>query len=114
MKKKIVFISISLFSILVLICIQAFLISRIYKLESEKFDYRYRELVNDAMGKIMVENNSNGLTKSFYVLDRVSNDLLTYIKSKKELEDNPGTEKKEEQRTYVREGPYTRKMQKAT
>lgn len=86
MKKKIVFISISLFSILVLICIQAFLISRIYKLESEKFDYRYRELVNEAMGKIMVENNSNGLTKSFYVLDRISNDLLIYIKSKKELD----------------------------
>lgn len=86
MNKKIALISISLFSILVLICIQSFLITRIYRLESEKFDYRYRELVREAMEKMIVENNSNGLSKSFLILDRVSNDLISYSASKRELD----------------------------
>jgi len=86
MKKKIVFISISLISILILICIQTFLITRIYKLESEKFDFRYRELVERAMKKMVLENNSDGLTQSFFVLDRVSFDFLKYINSKKEID----------------------------
>jgi signal transduction histidine kinase len=86
MKMKIAFISISLFAILILISIQTFLITRIYVLESEKFDFRYREMVNEAMDKLMVETNSNGLTKSFFILDRVSEKYLKYLESKKEID----------------------------
>jgi len=86
MRKKIIFISVSLFSILVLIFIQTFLVARIYKLESEKFDYRYRELVNEAVNRMFIETNSNGLTRSFYVLDKISYDFLKYIQSKEEID----------------------------
>jgi len=86
MKKKVVFISISLFSILILICIQTFLISRIYRLESEKFDYRYRELVKEAMDKMMIETNSNGLTKSFFIMERASDQFFYYLQSKNDVD----------------------------
>lgn len=86
MKKKIALISISLFSILALIGIQAFLVVRIYSLESEKFDYRYRELTNEAVNNMVLENNSNGLNRSFYVLDKISFDLLKYIRSRNEID----------------------------
>ena len=86
MKKKFVFISISLFSILILICIQIFLISKIYKLESEKFDYRFREIVNEAMDKLMLETNSNGLTKPFFILERASDKFLAYLHSKRDID----------------------------
>lgn len=86
MRRKIALIAISLFAILILIGIQSFLVFRIYNLESEKFDYRYRELVNEAVNRITVENNSNGLTKSFFILDKISIDFIKFLQFKNEVD----------------------------
>lgn len=83
MRKKIAFIGISFLAILILISIHAWLLLRIYSLESEKFDYRYRDDTKNAMDRMLKDHNTNGLNKVFYILDDISGKFVFYSNQKK-------------------------------
>ncbi len=83
MKRKMVFIGLSFLAILILIGIHVLLLLHIYRLEAEKFDYRYREETKSAMERMLKEHKTNGVEKVFYLLDDISGKFVSYSNQKR-------------------------------
>jgi two-component system, OmpR family, phosphate regulon sensor histidine kinase PhoR len=68
MKKNTTILIMSLLAILIVAGIEVFLVIRIYRLETEKFDYRYREIIKKGLSFIE-KKGDNGLSTAFYLLN---------------------------------------------
>jgi len=81
MNNKKILLGASALSILAFIGILSFLLTKIYTQETEKFDYRYREIVDNAVGWMLSNNKGNGFAKSNYILDGVSQNFVDFLNS---------------------------------
>jgi signal transduction histidine kinase len=81
MKKNITILILSALAISFVVGIELFLVFRIYRLETEKFDYRYREILQMGLGYIDRRGDNLGLGTSYLFLNSVSRNLLPFYKS---------------------------------
>lgn len=79
MKRNIITILLSTLSIVVFIALQAYLVVTIYNQEVEKFDYRYRELVDKAIEWMITNRRDNGFAKANFILDGLSKKMEEYL-----------------------------------
>lgn len=80
MKRSITIVSLSIFSILIVIGIEVMLVTRIYRLETEKFDYRYRELLQK--GLTFIEKKGNpGLAETYKIMNVLSGEYVRVFNS---------------------------------
>lgn len=83
MKKNISILLLSAIAILIVVGIEIYLVSRIYNLEIEKFDFRYREILQkglDYIDKLDKRGDNPGLATAFYFLNRQSQKLMPLYK----------------------------------
>lgn len=76
MKKNLPILILSALSILMVAGIEVFLVYRIYRLETEKFDYRYREILQKGLAFIDRRGENRGLATGYFLLNGVSKKLL--------------------------------------
>ncbi len=69
MKQKFVILLLSALAILIVVGIEIFLVLRIYRLETEKFEYRYREILQKGLAFIDNKGDNRGLSKAYYLLN---------------------------------------------
>jgi len=72
MKKNLTILLLSAVAILTVVGIEVFLVFRIYRLETEKFDYRYREILQKGLAYIDKRGNNPGLATAYYLLNSQS------------------------------------------
>lgn len=80
MKKSITILILSALAILIVIGIEIFLVTRIYRLETEKFDFRYREILQKGLAFIDKRGDNRGLASAYYLLNSQSMKVLPYYK----------------------------------
>jgi signal transduction histidine kinase len=76
MKKNLTILLLSAVAILTVVGIEVFLVFRIYRLETEKFDYRYREILQNGLAFIDRRGENPGLYPGYLFLNSVSKNLL--------------------------------------
>ena len=76
MRKTVFYIIISIIAILIMFSIQLFSVLRIYKLEKERFDYRYSELIGRGVDELERINPEITLRAAYLGLDDDSYQLL--------------------------------------
>lgn len=91
MKKKITILLLSFIAILIVAGIEVFLVVRIYRLETEKFDFRYREILQKGLTFIHKKDANKGLITALYLLDFQSMKAIPFYH-----EDLPDTTKYKE------------------
>ncbi len=69
MKKNLTILILSALAILIVVGIEIFLVNRIYRLETEKFDYRYREILQKGLAFIDKRGDNRGLATAYYFLN---------------------------------------------
>ncbi|MGD9976761.1 MAG: sensor histidine kinase [Bacteroidales bacterium] len=79
MNGKNVLVGTSIVSILIFSCVLFFLVFKIYTQETEKFDYRYREIVDKSIEWMVNSGKGNGFSKSTYILDGVSLSFIDFL-----------------------------------
>jgi len=82
MKKSLTILLLTAVSILVLAGIEVILVSKIYLLSTEKFDYRYREIVQKGLFFIEKRSGNRGLDETYKFLDVVSAGYMNVLRSK--------------------------------
>jgi len=80
MKKNLSILILSALAIFIVVGIEIFLVFRIYRLETEKFDYRYREILQKGLAFIDHRGENLGLTTGYYFLNSVSKNLFPFYK----------------------------------
>jgi len=80
MKKNLTILILSAAAIFIVVGIEIFLVFRIYRLETEKFDYRYREIMQKGLAFIDSRGENLGLATGYYFLNSVSKNLLPFYK----------------------------------
>lgn len=83
MNNKRILIGASVLSILIYIGVLSFLIVKIYKQETEKFNFKYREIVDKSVEWMLANNKGNGFEKANYILDGVSQNFVNFINQNK-------------------------------
>lgn len=83
MNNKRILIGASVLSILIYIGVLSFLIVKIYKQETEKFNFKYREIVDKSVEWMLANNKGNGFEKANYILDGVSRNFVDFINQNK-------------------------------
>jgi len=78
MKGKTITIAVSGLAIVVFVAVQYYLVSRLYRLEEEKFDYRYREIVDKAIDWMISKRQNDGFQKSNFILDGLAQRFVEY------------------------------------
>ncbi|MCX6223758.1 MAG: hypothetical protein NTV01_03260, partial [Bacteroidia bacterium] len=76
MKKNLTILILSALAILIVVGIEIFLVTRIYRLETEKFDYRYREILQKGLAYIDKRGDNRGLASAYYFLNGQSMKVL--------------------------------------
>ncbi|TSA37719.1 MAG: sensor histidine kinase [Porphyromonadaceae bacterium] len=76
MKKNLTILILSALAILIVVGIEIFLVTRIYRLETEKFDYRYREILQKGLAYIDKRGDNRGLASAYYFLNGQSLKVL--------------------------------------
>jgi two-component system, OmpR family, phosphate regulon sensor histidine kinase PhoR len=76
MKKNLSILLFSALAILIVVGIEIFLVLRIYRLETEKFDYRYREILQNILAYIDKDGNDLGLFEAYYFMNKQSKFIL--------------------------------------
>lgn len=69
MRKNLTILILSALAILIVVGIEFFLVLRIYRLETEKFDYRYREILQNGLAYIDKKGDNRGLATVYYLLN---------------------------------------------
>ncbi len=69
MKSKIAILVVSITAILIVVGIEMYLVNRIYRLETEKFDYRYREILQKGLAFLDKPGQNRGLSTAFYFMN---------------------------------------------
>ncbi len=82
MKKNLTILLFSVASIIILIGIEVILINRIYRLETEKFDYRYREILQKGLDFIERNYGDKGFKESYKRMNTLSEKYFTIISGK--------------------------------
>jgi len=77
MKKNLVILILSATAILMVVAIEFFLVNRIYHLETEKFEYRYREIMQDGL-RVIDKSDNQGFATAYYLLNGQSAKALTF------------------------------------
>lgn len=83
MQNKKVLVGASVISILIYIGVLSFLLIKIYNQETEKFNFKYREIVDKSVEWMLANNKGNGFEKANYILDGVSLDFVDFINKNK-------------------------------
>lgn len=83
MNNKRILISASVLSILIYIGVLSFLLVKIYNQETEKFNFKYREIVDKSVEWMLANNKGNGFEKANYILDGVSQNFVNFINQNK-------------------------------
>jgi len=83
MNNKRILIGASVLSILIYIGVLSFLIVKIYNQETEKFNFKYREIVDKSVEWMLANNKGNGFEKANYILDGVSQNFVDFINQNK-------------------------------
>ncbi len=83
MNNKRILICASVLSILIYIGVLSFLLVKIYNQESEKFNFKYREIVDKSVEWMLANNKGNGFEKANYILDGVSQNFVDFINQNK-------------------------------
>ena len=83
MNSKKILVGASVLSILTYISILSFLFIKIYNQETEKFDFKYREIVDKSIEWMLGNNKGNGFEKANYILDGVSQSFVAFINKNK-------------------------------
>ncbi len=79
MNSKKILVGASVLSILIYIGVLSFLFIKIYNQETEKFDFKYREIVDKSIEWMLRNNKGNGFEKANYILDGVSQSFVEFI-----------------------------------
>ncbi|HSA04144.1 MAG TPA: hypothetical protein P5145_01010, partial [Tenuifilaceae bacterium] len=83
MNNKRILIGASVLSILIYIGVLSFLLVKIYNQETEKFNFKYREIVDKSVEWMLANNKGNGFEKANYILDGVSQNFVDFINQNK-------------------------------
>ncbi|KAB2870011.1 MAG: HAMP domain-containing histidine kinase [Bacteroidales bacterium] len=83
MRNKRLLIGASVISILIYIGVLSFLLIKIYNQENEKFNFKYREIVDKSVEWMLANNKGNGFEKANYILDGVSLNFVDFISKNK-------------------------------
>ncbi len=81
MKKSISIIILSSLAILLVVAIEIVLVTRIYRLETEKFDYRYREVLQKGLSYMENRGRQVGLNPAYYSLELQSIKAIPFYES---------------------------------
>ena len=81
MKKNISILILSTAAILIVVVIEILLVSRIYRIETEKFDYRYREILQKGLAKMENRRSSIGLGAAYLYMDFQAIQALPFYRS---------------------------------
>ncbi|MFO7616811.1 MAG: HAMP domain-containing sensor histidine kinase [Bacteroidales bacterium] len=81
MKKNRSIIILTSLAILILIGAEAFLVGRIFRLQAEKFDYRYREILQKGLDLIDRQPDNMGFDEAYRFLEGISRKLQTFYES---------------------------------
>jgi len=82
MKKNLTILILSAVAIAILIGIEITLVTRIYRLETEKFDYRYREILLNSLDFIERRFGERGYEKAYDWLDKMAEKNLSIVSGK--------------------------------
>ena len=82
-------ISIAFIALIVLVIIQFYLISEVYDLKKKEFDFKYVNLIKEAVDDLDEFYNSTGLDTVFLLLDVIAYELLDTIDNIEFQEDRP-------------------------
>jgi len=82
MKKNITILSLSALAILTVVGIEIFLVYRIYRLETEKFDVRYRDILQKGLTYIDTHGENLGLASVYLFMNSNSKILLPFYSPK--------------------------------
>ncbi len=69
-------------AILLLLGMEALLVARIYRLQEEKFDYRYREILQTGLDLIDRQPGNLGFDDAYQIMEGVSQRLLVFYQSR--------------------------------
>lgn len=83
MNNKKILVGASIISILIYIGVLSFLLIKIYNQENEKFNFKYREIVDKSVEWMLANNKGNGFEKANYILDGVSQNFVDFINKNK-------------------------------
>ena len=83
MNNKRILIGASVLSMLIYIGVLSFLLVKIYNQETEKFNFKYREIVDKSVEWMLANNKGNGFEKANYILDGVSRNFVDFINQNK-------------------------------
>ncbi|MFH0760560.1 MAG: HAMP domain-containing sensor histidine kinase [Bacteroidota bacterium] len=78
MKRSITILLLSVVSIIIVIGIEVMLVTRIYRLETEKFDYRYRGILQK--GLVFIEKQNLGLSETYKIMNILSGEYVKFFK----------------------------------
>lgn len=81
MKKSTQYILLAIFALLVLIVLQAYSVVRIYQLEKDRFENRYKETILKGLDKLEETVPDLGLETAYYILDENSSYFLDLLSS---------------------------------
>lgn len=70
----------SITAIFIVIAVEVFLVTRIYRLETEKFDYRYREILQKGLAYLDKRGENPGLASASYYLNLQSMKALPFYR----------------------------------
>ncbi|MFA6125812.1 MAG: HAMP domain-containing sensor histidine kinase [Bacteroidales bacterium] len=88
MKKNLSILILSALAILIVVAIEIFLVLRIYRLETEKFDFRYREILQKGLNFIDRKGDNPGFSSAYYYMDFQSRKAIPFYH-----DDEPDTTK---------------------
>ncbi|HNV52179.1 MAG TPA: HAMP domain-containing sensor histidine kinase [Tenuifilaceae bacterium] len=83
MNNKRILIGASVLSMLIYIGVLSFLLVKIYNQETEKFNFKYREIVDKSVEWMLANNKGDGFEKANYILDGVSQNFVDFINQNK-------------------------------
>jgi two-component system, OmpR family, phosphate regulon sensor histidine kinase PhoR len=86
MKRNITIIILSLLAISIVVAIELFLVIKVYRLETEKFDFRYREILQKGLAFVDKNSENSGLNTAYYLMNIQSMKAIPYYH-----EDEPDT-----------------------
>ncbi|MGE0079377.1 MAG: sensor histidine kinase [Bacteroidales bacterium] len=79
MNNKRILIGTAILSIIIYTGILLYLLTKIYNQETERFDYRYREIVDKSVKWMLEKHKGNGFEKPNYILDGVSQNFVDFL-----------------------------------
>lgn len=80
MKRNFTILTLSSLAIVIVVVIEIFLVLRIYRLETEKFDYRYREILQNGLNLMDKGGRNAGLARTYLYLDKQAGAALDFFR----------------------------------